>query len=119
MNESSADDGAGTAGVVIVYTTAPNLEEARRIAHALVGARLAACANILPGMTAVFAWQGQVSEAEEVVVILKTTQALAGEVCRDIKQMHSYDEPAALILPVAGGSPSFLDWIGAATRADA
>lgn len=118
MSTSTHEDGGPAGAVALVYTTVPDMGEAKSIARALVSARLIACANIIAGMTAVFEWQGQMSEADEVVMILKTTHTLADEVCREIRRLHSYDEPAALILPVAGGSASFLEWICSATRRD-
>lgn len=95
----------------LVYTTAPDADAARQLATRLLEAGLIACANIMPGMTAVYRWQGRVETAGEVAVILKTTQALAPEVVSAIQEHHPYETPAALIVGVDGGSEDFLNWI--------
>lgn len=101
--------------VRLVYVTAPNLAEAESLARLAVTRRLAACANILPGMRSLFWWQGALEQADEVVLLLKTTEALAGELAQAITQAHSYDCPCVVVLPIEGGNPAFLDWIAGET----
>ncbi|MEO0729474.1 MAG: divalent-cation tolerance protein CutA [Pseudomonadota bacterium] len=100
---------------VLVYITCPDQETARRLAHKSVTARLAACANILTGMQSVYAWNGDIHEDSEVVLLLKTRRALADRLIAEITDAHPYDTPAALIIPTDGGSLPFIDWIGSAT----
>ena len=95
----------------IVLTTAGSQEEARKIAHALVERRLAACVNIVPQIESVYRWQGKLESATEWLLIIKT-QASAFERVRDaVKELHSYDLPECVMLEVAEGSKKYLDWI--------
>ena len=95
----------------LLYVTASSESEARRIAHELVAMRLAACANILPGMQSVYRWKGQVEEAEECVLILKTCTKHEQACIDAVVGMHSYDTPCVLSLDIRGGNPAFLEWI--------
>ena len=95
----------------VVLTTAGSQEEARKIAHALVERRLAACVNIVPQIESVYRWQGQVETATEWLLVIKT-QASAFERVRDaIKELHSYDLPECVMLEVEAGSSEYLRWI--------
>ena len=76
---------------VFVYTTYPSAVEAEKAGQALVGERLAACVNILPGMISVYRWQGAVERADEAVMIVKTRASLAEPVCAAVKAGHPYD----------------------------
>lgn len=100
---------------VLLYVTAEDEAEAERVGRALVEARLAACANIIPGMRSVYRWEGRVQSGQECVLILKTVRALVGRATEAVKAAHSYDCPCILVLPVQGGNPAFLDWIAAET----
>lgn len=102
-------------GVRLVYVTAPSLAEAESLARLAVERRLAACANILPGMRSLYWWQGKLEQADEVVLLLKTTEALAAELTRALASAHSYDCPCVVVLPIEGGHLAFLDWIAAET----
>jgi periplasmic divalent cation tolerance protein len=101
---------------VLVYTTCPSKEVAKRIGGELVRNRLAACANILPAMQSIYVWQGQLHDDDEVVMLLKTSRAHADRIVGEIERLHPYDTPAVLIIPVDGGSRPFIDWIGANTE---
>ena len=95
----------------IVLTTAGSQDEARKIAHALVERRLAACVNIMPQIESVYRWQGQIETAAEWLLVIKT-QAVACERVRDtIKELHSYDIPECVMLEVAASSHEYLSWI--------
>jgi periplasmic divalent cation tolerance protein len=99
----------------LIYVTASSDEEARRIGGAVVAERLAACANLLPGMTSMFWWEGRVQEAREVTIILKTREELVRRLTDRVRELHSYDCPCIVALPVTGGSKAFIDWIVAET----
>ena len=99
------------ASTMLVYVTAPSPEEAERLARLAVEARLAACANILPGMRSLYWWQGRLEQADEVVLILKTTEALVPALTEALTRAHSYDCPCVVALPIAQGNPDFLRWI--------
>jgi periplasmic divalent cation tolerance protein len=96
---------------VFVYTTYPTLVEAERIGKAVLERRLAACVNILPAMISHYWWQGTIERAEEVVMIIKTRASLAESVRAAVKEMHSYETPAILMLPIEGGEPGYLSWM--------
>jgi periplasmic divalent cation tolerance protein len=102
---------------VFVYTTYPSLVEAERIGKAVLERRLAACVNILPGMVSHYWWQGKIERGEEVVMIIKTRASLAERVQAAVKELHSYDTPAILVLPVEGGEAGYLGWLMAETEA--
>ena len=96
---------------IFVYITAPSESEARRIAEVVVADRLAACANILPGMKSVYHWEGKIEQGNEVIVLLKTRAALFQAVEARVKELHSYDTPCIVALPVTAAHQPYLDWI--------
>lgn len=82
------------------------------IARTLLEENLIACANVLPGMTSHYRWQGEVRQDPEVAVLLKTRTDLADRVTERVKALHSYDCPCIVVWPIAGGNADFLTWIG-------
>ena len=100
---------------VVIYTTCPTLATAEEIGAKLVESGLAACVNILPGMISIYSWQGQSQRDEELVMIVKTTEAVAERAIETINELHPYDVPAALTLPASGGSAAFMSWISEQT----
>ncbi len=99
-----------------IYITAASRDEALTIGRAVVEARLAACANVFPGITSVDWWEGTRQEDSEAVLILKTRQDLVDQVVAKVKELHSYECPCVVALPIAGGNKDFLDWISKETR---
>ena len=95
----------------VVLTTAGSDEEARKIAHALVERRLAACVNIVPRIESVYRWQGKVESAAEWLLIIKTQPAIFDRVRDAIKENHSYDLPECIMLEIADGDKAYLDWL--------
>ena len=102
---------------VLVYTTWPTVGEAEEAGRALVERRLAACVNILPGMISHYRWQGAVERGEETVMLIKTRDSLAGQVSDAVKELHSYDTPAIVVLPVESVEKTYLAWLLEATEA--
>jgi periplasmic divalent cation tolerance protein len=100
---------------VLIYTTFPSLEDATRVGHALVAARLAACVNMFPGMISIFEWKGAREEASEVAMIVKTRAGLVDAVLEETKRLHPYEVPALLVLPTEGGSAEYCGWIASQT----
>ena len=98
-----------------VYVTAKDTEEAKRIAKTVVEARLAACANMLGRIDSVYWWEGRVCEGNEVALLLKTSAERKPELIHRIKELHSYECPCVVCLPIADGNRDFLHWIAAET----
>ncbi|MBX2804450.1 MAG: divalent-cation tolerance protein CutA [Hyphomicrobiales bacterium] len=96
---------------VLVYTTFPTLSDAKKAAHVLVKARLAACVNLIEQMSAIYVWEGSVEEDSEIGMMIKTTRGRSEEVLEEIKRLHPFSKPARLVLPVVGGGADFLGWI--------
>jgi periplasmic divalent cation tolerance protein len=99
----------------LIYITAAKIEEARRIGRALVEARLAACANIVPGIESIYHWQGDIVEDREIVLLVKTHADLVDAVIGRVKEMHSYTCPCVVALPILAGNPAYLEWLGQET----
>jgi periplasmic divalent cation tolerance protein len=95
----------------IVLSTAASPEEARRISRELVERRLAACVSHLPGLTSVYRWQGAIEETSEVLLLIKTSADKLPAIESALRELHSYEVPEFLVLPVASGSQPYLDWL--------
>jgi periplasmic divalent cation tolerance protein len=95
----------------IVLSTAGSEEEARKIAQALVERRLAACVNIVGPIHSVYRWKGAVGSAPEHLLIIKTTESAFPRVCDAIRELHSYEVPECVMLPIEAGSEEYLKWI--------
>jgi periplasmic divalent cation tolerance protein len=95
----------------LIYVTTASRAEAEKIAEAVVTERLAACANILDGVTSIFHWEGKLCREDEAVLILKTTDEKTAALTARIKELHSYECPCVVVLPIEGGNPAFLEWI--------
>lgn len=103
--------------IVLLYCTAANVAEAEAIAEKLVSERLAACANIIPGMRSLYWWQGRLEKGEEAVLILKTRPDLVEAATTAIKAAHGYSVPCVLPLRVGeGGNPDYIAWLLAETK---
>jgi periplasmic divalent cation tolerance protein len=108
----------GSMSIMFVYVTAADGEEAKRIGRQVVEEELAACANILPGATSIFRWQGKLEEAPETILILKTTEQKLEPLISRVKSLHSYDCPCIEALPVVEGNRDFLEWVVRQTGGD-
>jgi periplasmic divalent cation tolerance protein len=103
---------------ILVMTNMPDAASAVALGRHLVEARLAACVNLFPIVQSVYRWQGAVEEAEEVPLIIKTTEARYGELEAAIKALHPYQVPEIIVLPIVGGYQPYLDWIAQETKKD-
>jgi periplasmic divalent cation tolerance protein len=99
--------------VLVALTTAPNVEVAERIGRSLVEERLAACANVLGGVTSIFRWKGAVERESEVLVILKTTAGEVEALERRVAELHPYEVPELLAFPIEVGHAAYLEWVRA------
>ncbi len=96
---------------ILVLNTCPNQETAQQIAEHLVQHRLAACVNIVPGLLSVYHWQGKVETDKELLLIIKTQAGRYTEVETAIRQLHPYELPEVVAVPIDQGLPDYLDWI--------
>jgi periplasmic divalent cation tolerance protein len=103
---------------VVVLMTAGSQEEADQLAQALVAERLAACVNIVPGMISVYRWQGAIQRDQEWLLLAKSRRDLLGAFVQLVQELHSYDVPEVIALPLEGGSDDYLRWIDKATGGD-
>ena len=99
--------------LVVVLVTASDADVAARIARTLVVERLAACGNIVPGLRSVYAWEGEVKVDDEVLLVLKTRPERVADLTRRVVELHPYDLPEVVALPVQGGHAPYLAWVGA------
>ena len=97
--------------VVVVYTTIDNMQDARKIAHTLVEEQLVACVNIIPNVESVYRWKGNIEEDNEYVLIARTIDDNVEKTIKRIEQIHTYDLPDIIILPVTGGLEDYLDYV--------
>ncbi len=96
---------------IIVYITFPNAQAASEIAHALLEARLIACANIYSGIESVYRWEGKIETATEVTLIAKSVERHADAIIARVKQLHPYRCPCIVTWKPSGGSPEYLAWV--------
>jgi len=96
---------------IVLFTTASNSEEAHKIAKVLLSQRKAACVNIVPGISSLFWWQDKLDSAQESLLIIKTKASLLNQIVTLVKEIHSYEVPEIIALPIIGGNQDYLEWI--------
>jgi periplasmic divalent cation tolerance protein len=101
---------------VLILTTLPADADAGAFAEALVDARLAACVNLLPVMESVYRWEGRVQRDSERQLILKTSRERVATLWQRVRELHPYDVPEFIVLPIVDGNDAYLRWIGESTR---
>ncbi|MBI3322045.1 MAG: divalent-cation tolerance protein CutA [Candidatus Omnitrophica bacterium] len=97
--------------VVVVLVTCPKTAVARRLGVALVKRRLAACVNLIRGIESIFWWEGKIDRAREALLLIKTTRASFPRLRRAIRELHPYDVPEIIALPLVDGHPPYLRWV--------
>ncbi len=102
-------------GYIVVFITAKDAEEARKIAEALLEHRQAACVNIVPGIDTHFRWKDKLEFSKESLLMVKTKESLLTEIIKSVKKIHSYSVPEIIALPITGGSRDYLEWIDSET----
>ncbi len=107
-----------TSEPIIVLMTAASYDEASRIAETLVGARLAACVQILPEIGSVYRWQGEVQREKEILLLAKTVASRFDELESKVRAMHSYETPEIVAIHVADVSAPYLKWLLSEVRED-
>ena len=100
----------------VVLVTAPSPEKAAELARAVVGEKLAACVNILPGVRSIYRWEGAVQDEAEVLMLVKTTAERFDALKARIVALHPYQVPEVIRLDVSAGHAPYLEWLAASTR---
>ncbi len=100
---------------IVLLITAANAAEAQRLSRTLLRQRKAACVNIVSGVDSLFWWEGKLNSARESLMVVKTRAGLLPEVISLVRKEHSYSVPEVIALPVIGGNPDYLEWIGKET----
>jgi periplasmic divalent cation tolerance protein len=103
---------------LLVLTNVPDLECAQLVARTLVEARLAACVNLLPAVHSIYRWQGQIEEATEITLLIKTTSQQIDSLQKAIVKLHPYDVPEIIATPIVAGYAPYLQWIATETAKD-
>lgn len=101
--------------VLICLCACPDDASARRIAEALVSERLAACVNLIPGLTSFYRWQGAVEQASEILLLIKTTDERLPALTSRLTELHPYELPEVLAVQADAGLPAYLQWVTAQT----
>ena len=96
----------------VLFITTSNREEADKIANVLLNQRKVACVNIVPAVNSFFWWQGKLNSAQESLLLVKTKASLLPEIISLVKEVHSYEVPEIIALPIIGGNQDYLEWIG-------
>lgn len=110
-------DPADAAEVVLALSTAPDAAVAERIARALVEERLIACANLVPGLTSVYRWEGGIRADAEVLLLMKTRRGLLPRLKERLPALHPYEVPELVVAPVEDGLQPYCRWVLDETRA--
>ncbi len=97
---------------IVLFITTATAEEAQQISKVLLNQRKAACVNIVPKVSSLFWWQDKLDSAQESLLIVKTKASLLDEIVRLVKELHSYDIPEIIALPIISGNQDYLGWIG-------
>lgn len=95
----------------IVFCTVPDIEVGSRLAEALVEEGLAACVNLLPGLTSIYRWEDKLQKDSEALLLIKSRADRFGQIAERIRQLHPYELPEIVAVPLSEGLPEYLDWI--------
>jgi periplasmic divalent cation tolerance protein len=104
------------ADFIIVFVTVPDAELATHMAKTLVGEKLVACVNIVPNLRSIYAWEGNVCDEDELLCVLKTRRDLFDDLRERVLDLHPYQVPEIIALPLALGSQPYFAWLAAETR---
>jgi periplasmic divalent cation tolerance protein len=102
--------------VHLVFCSCPDSDTAQRLATSLVEARVAACVSLLPGVRSVYRWQGAIEQADEVLLLAKTTTERLPALVECLAALHPYELPEVLAVEAGAGLPAYLDWVATTTR---
>ncbi len=111
MSEAAAVAGGDAAGIVFVVTTIDDTAAAERLVHGLLDAGLIACGNVLPDITSIYRWKGEVERAGEVLIVLKTRETLVEALFARATELHPYELPELVALPIHTVSHAYSAWV--------
>ena len=97
--------------VIVVFSTFPNEDKAADIARTLVSEQLCACVNLVPPVRSIYRWQGEICDERETLAIIKTTRERFDALQERLIELHPYEVPEVIALPVEAGHPPYLDWV--------
>jgi periplasmic divalent cation tolerance protein len=103
-------------GPVVVLTAVGAPPDAQKIARALVEERVAACVNIVPGITSIYRWKGAVEQEAELLLVIKTIGERVEQLKARLLQLHPYELPEVVVIPIVGGHQAYLDWLAEQVR---
>ena len=98
-------------GILVILSTFPDIEIARKTVRTLVEEKLVACGNIIPGVESIYWWEGKIEETAEVLVIFKTTISCGSAVQARLKELHPYEVPEIVHLAAQDGWPAYFEWV--------
>jgi periplasmic divalent cation tolerance protein len=101
---------------VVIFITAGSMSEAKKIGHALVEEKLAACSNIISPINSIYNWQGKICDDKEALMIFKTKKKLFKQIVKRVEELHSYDVPEIIAMPIIEGSSKYLSWVNEETK---
>jgi periplasmic divalent cation tolerance protein len=96
---------------IVVFSACSTLDEARRIARKLIEERLAACVNLAPGVRSLYRWKGEIEEADEYLLVIKSSRDLFDRLRLELEKAHTYEVPEVVAIPIVAGSPNYLNWM--------
>lgn len=97
---------------IVVLSTCGSPEEAERIARVLVSKRLAACVNLIPAVRSIYRWKGAMEDAQETLLVIKSSRALFEDLRAEIEKLHSYEVAEVVAMSIVDGSEAYLEWLG-------
>ena len=101
---------------IVIYITTSSATEAKKIGRVLVEEKLAACSNIISPIRSIYSWQGKICDDKEALMILKTKKELFKQIIKRVEELHSYDVPEIIAIPIIDGSSKYLSWINEETK---
>ena len=101
---------------IVVYITTSSVSEAKKIGRRLVEDKLVACANIISPVNSIYRWQGKICDDKEALIMLKTKKKLFKQIEKKVKELHSYEVPEVIAVPLVEGSDNYLSWLKNETK---
>ncbi|XP_062702139.1 divalent-cation tolerance protein CutA isoform X3 [Aedes albopictus] len=102
----------------IAYVTTPNANSAKELARKLIEHKLAACVNIIPGLTSIYQWEGKMNEDQEILLMIKTRTSRVDELSKFVRENHPYSVAEVITVPIENGNPPYLDWLSKTVSAE-